>query len=828
MQKLMGIAIFASLSFLTGISTVAQEQTDSEIRTWKDSTGQFSLTARLHNAVNGRVELIQEDGRRFAIEMEQLSAEDRAYVQRLTSTNPFQELPSPQKDSSGLVVIAVRREHQVYFTTGFIIEQRGDRTYVVCHQGLSMPSPVDTANLEFSVIPPSANKEAIPAEIVAITADRQTIISVSANELPPLKVQHSQTPPNRGDTVRLVGYTIDNQTEPRTYAWVATDVLIESVGLTADGVVRDFSVSQPEARPFRNGLVLNTRGELLGMASVTENRAAPRQLVASILPLPDLDELTRPRRVSAMLVPKSGDRKEIVYQLVLEISEPLKRLRDPEVRILGPTIQRPTLSDDEIASELETATPIRLTLGRGEEDIPLLLRSSHASKTGARPYVATFHAVNHGPGRDRQFTTNIIFELSFLDDDGSRVKQSPVHLAYSTLAIRDVASLPNIPGLDGVPLDVPSVQKIDDGYLLTSEITRVTEETEHVEDHFPQPQAGRGKIGLESREVHGLQATTLDIQSQRRASGSVGRAPMAWSADGSHAYFVDGSDILRKVRTAGLIEELSLRLKGSCNFIACSKAGLVLSLQGTDCLWVVDPQSLRVKYEVSIPNIGSVAANPSTAIGFVNALGERSSAGSESKLLMFNFETGQVIHSLKSIYGRHNFQVKQVFPVQNFVAMYMSSDGKFLYAGLNSIHQFRVAEQDLIYVQSSTHLNSGSRSHLALSVDGESVAMSSSATTLGNGMAVFQTKDLGRLSAILDKGSRSLAIGWDPKNEQIYVANDRDLHVFDSRGGKLTQFAHELTIPCRIMVHPQGGKFLIWALSKIEYVDSSQLRPMNN
>ncbi len=84
-----------ALLWITVTSTNALGQ---ETRTWKDSTGRFSITARLIAVTGAKVTLEREDGTRVEIELKKLSEADQKFVSE-SAANPFTPADSPFKPS---------------------------------------------------------------------------------------------------------------------------------------------------------------------------------------------------------------------------------------------------------------------------------------------------------------------------------------------------------------------------------------------------------------------------------------------------------------------------------------------------------------------------------------------------------------------------------------------------------------------------------------------------------------------------------------------------------------------------------------------------------
>ena len=76
---------------------------------------------------------------------------------------------------------------------------------------------------------------------------------------------------------------------------------------------------------------------------------------------------------------------------------------------------------------------------------------------------------------------------------------------------------------------------------------------------------------------------------------------MVYSADGKHLYIVDGSNILRKLRSDDLWEETVLELTAPVEKLTYSKVGLVIPLQSENAVWVIDSDTLEVCAEITVP-----------------------------------------------------------------------------------------------------------------------------------------------------------------------------------------------------------------------------------
>lgn len=69
---------------------VATPVRGQDLRTWTDSTGRFTLSAKFVSVQDGQVTLAREDGSEMTIALEKLSKADQEYVEKTKSESPFQ------------------------------------------------------------------------------------------------------------------------------------------------------------------------------------------------------------------------------------------------------------------------------------------------------------------------------------------------------------------------------------------------------------------------------------------------------------------------------------------------------------------------------------------------------------------------------------------------------------------------------------------------------------------------------------------------------------------------------------------------------------------
>ncbi len=87
-----------ALGLIVSIATLGLAE---DFRRWSDVTGKFTVEARLIRVEGETVILEGKDGVKLAIEVNNLSPQDRQYLQELAGANPFKVLEEPPKASDG-------------------------------------------------------------------------------------------------------------------------------------------------------------------------------------------------------------------------------------------------------------------------------------------------------------------------------------------------------------------------------------------------------------------------------------------------------------------------------------------------------------------------------------------------------------------------------------------------------------------------------------------------------------------------------------------------------------------------------------------------------
>ncbi len=94
-RRVVCFSLFLVVSFAWIAASYGQQ-----MRTWTDSTGRFSIKAKLIGVEDGVVKLQRDDGTEIQIELKKLSKADQQFVAQ-AGDNPFREAESPFKPSQG-------------------------------------------------------------------------------------------------------------------------------------------------------------------------------------------------------------------------------------------------------------------------------------------------------------------------------------------------------------------------------------------------------------------------------------------------------------------------------------------------------------------------------------------------------------------------------------------------------------------------------------------------------------------------------------------------------------------------------------------------------
>jgi S1-C subfamily serine protease len=185
----------------------------------------------------------------------------------------------------------------------------------------------------------------------------------------------------------------------------------------------------------------------------------------------------------------------------------------------------------------------------------------------------------------------------------------------------------------------------------------------------PAPKFSTVVANTNKRDVNGI--AVQDLYSD---AGEVLNC-MIWSRDSKHAFLLEKNGTLRKLSVAGAKEVAKEQLPQSpCSWLADSAEGLVVAVSRS-CIFVVDPNTLKVKKTISISVNDRLASHPASSLAYGTT--------GVNNLLVIDLKAGTVVKTHKpSDFGAGGFC---------FTNPAIAPDGKTLYGeGMFKIHSFEL------------------------------------------------------------------------------------------------------------------------------------------
>jgi S1-C subfamily serine protease len=340
------------------------------------------------------------------------------------------------------------------------------------------------------------------------------------------------------------------------------------------------------------------------------------------------------------------------------------------------------------------------------------------------------------------------------------------------------------------------------------------------------PVAEAGPVGGVEAEVkrggedlsEGARAVgNLSVQALKLPGGAKGvPGCMCWSPDGKAFYFLQGDEgVLRRVAVNGLREEMRLDVRKRCTWLSPSGEGLLLTVADVQEVWVLDPDTLKVKRRLEAPSVQRCVSAPGLSVAVaVNA-------GDDARV--FDLKPGGTSRDFHTrSFGKN---VNYRFPT-------LTPDGKYLFTmgGTEQLIRFRVEGTGLALDEMSPRIAQNGQG-IAVSPDGKYVCLPSGG---GNYQGlpnhpevrpystyVYAVDNLRKPAFTLHQGNYPRAVAFDPKAGAIYAQNfenqlvlfsptgvRRQEHPLSERGDEVKQF----------LVHPEGGRLIVLTERRVFYV----------
>ncbi len=733
-----------------------------------------------------------------------------------------------------VVLVAVRFNGNIYASPGVVFHRNGDQAFVAARRFAALQAAYSRSTSivsgpEFFVLRgQGSQRQAIRCQRVsAFERGSYCVVSGPADRLPPPIPSEAAPEPAPQMPVYVIGYENDQGIKPPAYADFAEKGMIRQVNRNREGQVTTIDIQCTETPTLSFAVVATTSGHVVGVCLGQRPRGSTDDSqFAANLPS-SLTELLETQLSYITFGFESGDTKRVVYEFVAVVNDPCRRMSSPRLSILAqeygqrvethPRDFRPGSPPPPEPPPVETL-PDAITLdveNRSPSDAFQIQQSWFGKFGDEHKWVALHPADNPGVKRKHLFRA----QLSYVDAAGKKVYLPPKTLEFDVSRMKGDA-VPAIPGIDGKPIDYPRPVQLADGtYRVTSECTRVDPVATAVKLEVPQPVQSGKVLASKVSGVGGRRAIALDVAPPQKLNTlSVPVIPAVFSPDGAWLYLVDASNVIRKIGTTDFTEQAYLEAGASCTSLGYSRAGLVAAVTGSNAVWVLDPDSLKVKRSIPAQAARMVTASPATGICFVESRIEAREpsgvSGVYSQLLMMDLEKGQSLHRLQSEYyarGTYNLRIGNTSFDYGFGTPHLTKDGKYLYlAGHSSnkrLRRFRVDGEDLIYERSFG---------LFPRFMGEGTLVSQKRGFRSYFVHELEESDEPKFEIDVDEAG-PMAI--DPKSGSIYLLGSAgNMYVFDTTGKKAANFVVTAGVSY-LLPHPGGERLLGWGQDRILYYD---------
>jgi S1-C subfamily serine protease len=321
-----------------------------------------------------------------------------------------------------------------------------------------------------------------------------------------------------------------------------------------------------------------------------------------------------------------------------------------------------------------------------------------------------------------------------------------------------------------------------------------------------------GETTVGDLKVKSVQVST---EAERGRPGSrTGAADpcLTWTPDAKGFYALDhGAETVRRFSFPELKEEAKLVVGKDVSWLSMSKEGLVLTVNGDQEAWVLDPKTLKKGVSFPVNKALRVLSAAGLSVGYVIDTEESHSPGT---LRLVDLKTGKKLKE---------YVAKDLGKDVALCTPILSADGKQLFTtdvSTTRLMQFAGSGESVNFVASCDGLLGGAFNQPVVSADGKLVAAPSGAgnqsirgrKASGYSTFVFDANNLQEPLMELKTGAYPRTIGFDTRAGFIFAQNYQDqLIIHDRDGTKLKSYRlGEGGEPYQFLPHPDGWKLLVF------------------
>ena len=277
-------------------------------------------------------------------------------------------------------------------------------------------------------------------------------------------------------------------------------------------------------------------------------------------------------------------------------------------------------------------------------------------------------------------------------------------------------------------------------------------------------------------------------------------ANMVWDSTHDHFYILLQEGLLRKISYPELTEVATLELESECKWMAMAETGLCILNSGMQDLLVLDPLTLEVQNTFAVGEATTFAATPVSENIYVRTKGH---------LLVMNSRNGKHVRE----YRANDFELPEgrLFSLDKPA---LTPDGKHLLCldgTTSAIVCFRVRGSRLTY-DGKTGSIGRNLGNFEISSDSSYVALPAGG---GNGKGyttyVYEVDNLSEHVIEVNSGAYPRALGFDQTAGLLYAQNhDNELLTINGNGS--VRKAYDLSRNGNshdFLVHPDGNQLVV-------------------
>lgn len=680
-----------AIGLVMACGSICDGAEEPALREWTAAQGGYKTQAIFVRQTLGKAVLRRADGVEIEVALEQLSEADRNYIAerlRAPASIPAAESVLNAGDSH-LPITFSYKEHQDQITAGTVIHEDDRFRYIVTSElpERGILRAHDLIGRIFAIVGNGGKMRRVLLQKVSLSENR-LVLAASKGELPPpFRRPQGASVPKRGDRLRLVGIERQTAQSDANFRRVVTEVVVEKSAFEVDGKPVLFQVHPTQTIRIPAGVIVDSQGVAVAIAEGERVDAKNLQSVENaessffsyLCRSPDdLAAIMRPSLLSVSQHFEFESLKEARAQLLVQTfglsSTPVStklRMLYVETDSTPPIGTGIHLRDGVWINQAEKKG-VALELvsqARAEPKLPYALPSTdwpHLQQwSGSIPFVPEdsprefeFLVVAVRPdGKYQPIRTASLYPVLGVATSDEKLKE-----------LREFAK-PKLKTLPG------------GGQLVTSAKTAVAIPPRKQPSKAIKKPQQRDRRVLASVERHTICAVGQFDENVIDDSMSA-----ATSADGKWLYIFDFNFVLHRIDTETWTERTSLDLpKYEEGRIYYSEHGLVVVLDERDFIWILDPESLELKFEVEAPRrtmkVTSAKSNWLYLFG-------------EYELRIVDLSTGRTIHRFAEDYFQ--LAVGTQGRGVHFHAATLSDDGRRLVVDYNRAVLYRRDGDDLI------------------------------------------------------------------------------------------------------------------------------------